>query len=271
MLTRIITALVALAVFVPILCFGGVWGAGILFAIICAFSIYEMLMCCGLNKKWIITIPSVLFSAFCALLPVILHPHTVLIIGFILACIPMVLICFLFYGVIAHKTVSIDKLMLFFGFAIYITAGCASLSLMRMFYGIWIVVLVLCVSWFTDTFAYFGGLLFGKKKLCPDISPKKTIAGAIGGTIFGTLAGLLVFWIAGIKLQFAIYALPLSIVSQLGDLSASVVKRHMGVKDYGKIFPGHGGVVDRFDSIIPVSILMAVVFSVHIVPAEIVE
>ncbi|MBQ4316785.1 MAG: phosphatidate cytidylyltransferase [Clostridia bacterium] len=259
MLTRIITAIVALAVFVPILCFGGIWGAGILFAIICGFSIYEMLMCCGLHKKWILSVPSVLFSAFCALLPVMLHPHTLLIIGFTLAVIPMVLICFLFYGVVAHKTVPIERLMMFFALAIYITAGFASLSLLRAFYGIWIVVLVLCVSWFTDTFAYFGGLLFGKKKLCPEISPKKTVAGAISGTLFGTVAGIVVSYLFTKTIMWGLFALPLSIISQFGDLSASIVKRHFGVKDYGKIFPGHGGILDRFDSIIPTSVVMAVI------------
>ncbi len=261
MLTRVITAIIALAVLVPILIFGGVWGAGIVFALICGFSVYEMLVCCGLNKKWLISIPSIIFTAFCAILPVVLHPHTVLIIGANLALIPMVLICFLFYGVTAHKTVDIERLMMFFALAIYITTGFASLSLLRAFYGIWMVALVLVVSWFTDTFAYFGGMAFGKKKLCPEISPKKTVAGAIVGTIFGTVAGLALSLIVLDTPTWGIVSLPLSIISQFGDLSASIIKRRFGVKDYGKIFPGHGGILDRFDSIIPVSIVLAVILA----------
>jgi phosphatidate cytidylyltransferase len=117
---------------------------------------------------------------------------------------------------------------------------------------------VFAVSWCTDTFAYFGGMFFGKRKLCPDISPKKTVAGAISGTLFGTLAGVAVFWIAHGSPLMGLIALPLSIVSQFGDLSASIIKRYFGVKDYGKLFPGHGGMVDRFDSIIPTSIVSTI-------------
>lgn len=259
MRTRIITALIALAIFVPILAFGEAWGAGILFAIICGFSVYEMLSCCGLHKKWAISIPSILFGAFCAILPVAIYPHLFLLIGFSLMSIPVVLICFLFFGVVAHKTVNIERLLMFFALAIYITAGFTSLSLLRVGYGIWSVVLVLCVSWVTDTFAYFGGMLFGKRKLCPEISPKKTVAGAISGTLFGTAAGLAVSYLLLGTFTWGILALPLSIISQFGDLAASIIKRRFGVKDYGKIFPGHGGVLDRFDSIIPTSIITAVV------------
>ncbi len=259
MRTRTITAIICLLILVPILVFGGAWGAGISFALICGFSVYEMLVCCGLQKNLLVSIPSVLFTPFCAILPVAIYPHTLLLIGFMLMSIPVVLVCFLFYGVSAHKKVDIERLLMFFGLAIYITAGFASLSLLRACYGLWSVAMVLCVSWFTDTFAYFGGMAFGKKKLCPDISPKKTVAGAIVGTVFGTLIGFAVSYLILDTFFWGIVALPLSIVSQFGDLTASIVKRRFGVKDYGRIFPGHGGVLDRFDSIIPASIIMAVV------------
>ncbi len=260
MLTRIITAVVALALFVPVIAYGGTWGACILFAVICGISVYEMLMCCDLHKKWLVSIPSVLISIGIVLMPAILYPYSFLLVGFMLAAVAVVLVAFLFYGVLAHKVVDIERLMMFFALALYIIAGFASLATLRMTNGIWAVTYLLCVSWFTDTFAYFGGMLFGKKKLCPDISPKKTVAGAIVGTLFGTLSGVLIAWSMAGEIWIGIFALPFSIVSQLGDLSASIIKRRFGVKDYGKIFPGHGGVLDRFDSIIPTAIIGAVTF-----------
>lgn len=115
--------------------------------------------------------------------------------------------------------------------------------------------LVFIISFGTDIFAYFSGMLLGKHKLCPKLSPKKTIEGALGG-----LAGALVFSIlfesfvikSGNALSFHFIAMTLigSAVSQVGDLSASSFKRRMGIKDYGKLIPGHGGILDRFDSVL---------------------
>ena len=149
---------------------------------------------------------------------------------------------------------------MFFALVLYITAGFVSLSALRAVYGLWAVAFALCIPWFTDTFAYFGGMLFGKKKLCPEISPKKTVAGAVCGTIFGTLIGVIVLWVSVDAPILGIAALPISVMSQFGDLAASVIKRHFGIKDYGKIFPGHGGVLDRFDSVIPSAILSITAF-----------
>ncbi len=255
MVTRILTAIVCLLLLIPLLIWGDIWGAGALFALISGFCVYEMLGCCGLLKKWIISIPSIILSAGCAILPVVLRAHFNGCMVILLGLIPCVIIALLMYAVISHKTIDIERLLMFFALAVYITAGFASLSALRLIFDLWAVALPLCIAWVTDTFAYFSGMLFGKKKLCPEISPKKTIAGAVGGTIFGTLSAVLVFWLSGNPAYLGIIGLPLSIVSQFGDLAASVIKRRFGVKDYGKIFPGHGGVLDRFDSIIPVSVL----------------
>ncbi len=257
MLTRILTAVVALLLLVPLLIFGGEWGACGLFALIAGFSVFEMLGCCGLLKKYIISIPAILISVFTVILPMFQLPYTA---SYLIAILPFLIVIVLMIGVLDHKNMDIERVLMFVCLAVYITAGFTSLSYMRGYIGLWAVVLVLAVSWSTDTFAYFSGMLFGKKKLCPEISPKKTVAGAIGGTLFGTLAGIIVTWIAIGKPERGFIALPLSIVSQLGDLAASVIKRKFGVKDYGKIFPGHGGVLDRFDSIIPVSIMTGVMF-----------
>lgn len=256
MLTRILTAVVALVLLIPLLIFGGEWGACALFAFISGFSVYEMLGCCGILKKRVIAVLSILVSAGVAILPAV---DIVISVGTVVLGVPALIIAFLICSVVAHKKIDVERLLMFFALAVYITSGFTALSAMRVVEGLWAVALVLSVSWATDTFAYFTGMLFGKKKLCPEISPKKTVAGAVGGTLFGTLAGVIVFWIANGTPLYGLVALPLSIISQFGDLAASIIKRRFGVKDYGKIFPGHGGVLDRFDSIIPVSVITVIV------------
>jgi phosphatidate cytidylyltransferase len=112
----------------------------------------------------------------------------------------------------------------------------------------------------TDTFAYFTGMLFGKHKLIPAVSPKKTVEGAVGGTLFAigftVLYGFIIGKVSSASpnyLALVLVSLLVSILSQCGDLVMSLIKRKYGIKDYGKLFPGHGGVLDRFDSIIVTS------------------
>ena len=121
--------------------------------------------------------------------------------------------------------------------------------------------LVFIAPWVSDAMAMYTGKLFGKKKLCPKISPKKTVAGAIGSMAGTMLVTLVYLFIANTRLGcdysyllFGLLAIPAGIIIQLGDLSASVVKRNCGVKDYGSLLPGHGGVMDRCDSILPTAI-----------------
>lgn len=135
------------------------------------------------------------------------------------------------------------------------------LSIMKMENGLAKLLIALIGSVATDTFAYFTGSLFGKgkKKLCPKLSPKKTVIGAIGGTLGAiiscTVYGLIIMknnGSLGLKIwDFAIMGLVIALISQIGDLFASAVKRECGIKDFGKIIPGHGGMLDRIDSIIP--------------------
>lgn len=115
--------------------------------------------------------------------------------------------------------------------------------------------LIFIIAFGTDTFAYLAGNLFGKHKLCPGISPNKTIEGSIGG-IVGSIFLVIIYSIyfdLNPIWKLIILSFISSIISQLGDLTASRIKRISGVKDYGFIMPGHGGVLDRFDSIIFVS------------------
>ena len=114
---------------------------------------------------------------------------------------------------------------------------------------VWLIVIT---AFGTDIMAYFSGFLFGKNKLCPKISPKKTIEGAIGGTIGSiVLSGIFGYFVMPEMLVHClVIGLLGSIVAQFGDLTASIFKRKMGIKDYGNLIPGHGGILDRFDSVL---------------------
>jgi phosphatidate cytidylyltransferase len=150
--------------------------------------------------------------------------------------------------------------------SIYIIAGLSSILFVRDIdhVGRYIYLLIFLGAWMTDIFAYFTGYFFGKHKLIEDVSPKKTIEGSIGGVIFCTLSfigfGLVMkYCFSGydVNLWFlGVSGVIISLVSQVGDLIMSVIKRHYGIKDYGKIFPGHGGMLDRFDSILAVSLAL---------------
>ena len=111
----------------------------------------------------------------------------------------------------------------------------------------------LFVIWATDTGAYFFGRAFGKHKLWPTISPKKTIEGAIGGIISACIVGISFHLIYPFEHSFwmiVLVTILVSMVGQLGDLVESAYKRYFGVKDSGNILPGHGGILDRFDSLL---------------------
>jgi phosphatidate cytidylyltransferase len=130
--------------------------------------------------------------------------------------------------------------------------------------GIYIVWFVFIVSWMTDTFAYFIGRFFGKHKLAPTISPKKTIEGGIGGIIGSVISCGLFVWLfpqSNVTIYLSvIIGLFGSIIAQCGDLIASFIKRNCYIKDFGNIIPGHGGILDRFDSILFVSPFIYFIF-----------
>jgi phosphatidate cytidylyltransferase len=114
---------------------------------------------------------------------------------------------------------------------------------------VWLIVLS---AFGSDVCAYFIGMSIGRHKLCPKISPKKTIEGAIGGVIGSILVcGIFGFYFAD---QYFFHCLAIgaigAVISQCGDLTASIFKRKMGIKDYGNLIPGHGGILDRFDSVL---------------------
>ena len=125
--------------------------------------------------------------------------------------------------------------------------------------GIYLTVFAFCCSWLTDAFAYFVGSKFGKHKMCPKISPKKSIEGAVGGFVLSIIFNGAIYLLVD-KFVCSLHSVPfvmililsgiLSILSMIGDLTASVIKRDCDIKDFGNIMPGHGGMLDRFDSCI---------------------
>ena len=122
-------------------------------------------------------------------------------------------------------------------------------------------ILVFIISFSTDIFAYISGKLFGKHKLIPKVSPKKTVEGSIGAIICTLGIGIACSYIMDISLLLMIpISLFGSVVAQLGDLFASSIKRYCGVKDFSNLIPGHGGILDRFDSVIFVSLLINLFF-----------
>jgi len=131
--------------------------------------------------------------------------------------------------------------------------------------------LIMFSSWGCDSFAYLFGRLFGKHKMSPHLSPKKTVEGAIGGVAGAAALGALYAWIIGPYMsrgaapvwEYALICGAGGLVSMVGDLAASAIKRNHDVKDYGKLIPGHGGIMDRFDSVIftaPIIWLLASLF-----------
>ena len=250
---RVLTAAVLLAVFIPVLVFSDTVAFPIFLAIYGAMCSYEACSCRGLEKKIYVLIPSALYIVF---VPFSARIH---IYAFIAAtfcyAVYMFLVCAAAYG----RAPAPDLLFSAF-FIIFIAFGLYSIvrfrDAMPQRY-----LLVFLAPWISDAFAMYGGKLFGKKKLCPELSPKKTVAGAVSGAV-GTMLTFVVFALVinlffngnCSYLYYLLASVPVAVLVQLGDLGASAVKRSCGIKDYGSIFPGHGGALDRCDSVLPVAI-----------------
>lgn len=261
MITRIITAIVAFCVLLPFLIFSDTFMLLIFSGVLTVVAIYEMLDCTGLKKNWFVAIPSYLFGILCVLLtrfgniPDNRYISITAIICFNYMMYMMVVTIF------SKGKVQINDTMMLIVMNAYISAGFSSIIRLRdMNNGKYMYLLCFLTAWITDIFAYFIGSRFGKHKLVADVSPKKSIEGAVAGIIFCMLFLVGYGFIIG-KLfneqpkyiSMLIIGFLVSMISQAGDLTASLVKRHYNIKDYGRIFPGHGGVIDRFDSVIAAS------------------
>ena len=185
-------------------------------------------------------------------------------------------VCLILYAIVVFtvsmfKHKEIKPLEVAYAFAATVAITYAFWSLAAVFSnpdgnGLFYLIIVVIAAWGCDTGAYFSGYFFGKHKMAPEISPKKTVEGAVGGVIVDVLlmlAACLVFnEITGksANLITILCATPfLALAGMMGDLIFSYIKRDCGIKDYGKLMPGHGGVLDRFDSVIVVAPLMYLV------------
>ncbi|MCD7833290.1 MAG: phosphatidate cytidylyltransferase [Lachnospiraceae bacterium] len=147
----------------------------------------------------------------------------------------------------------------FFGFLYVAVMLSCIYELRALEHGVWLVWLIFLASWGSDTCAYCVGMLIGRHKMTPKLSPKKSVEGGIGGVVGAALlGGIYARVIAGrlgaepmqLVLSFAVICAVGALISMVGDLAASAIKRNHDIKDYGRLIPGHGGILDRFDSVI---------------------
>ena len=272
MLKRIITSIVAAAVFIPFLIFSSTWAFPAAIAICSFLGCYEMLTCIGKNKNAFFAIPISLIAAASPLAVRYAYLNNILFTDFAQLALGIALIAALYIFAIAvfdNKKTTVTDASLIYMSCLYIIAAFSAIIYIHDYigFGNMIYLLTFICAWTTDIFAYFTGRVLGRHKLIESVSPKKTVEGAIGGIAFCVIAmvvfGLVLesfFDLGESKANYLVLSISgifISIVSQIGDLVMSVIKRHYGIKDYGKIFPGHGGILDRFDSVLAVSIMLA--------------
>ena len=196
------------------------------------------------------------------------------------------LVFYCIYLVVRNGTVSYQKvsgLIFFSGIILFCFYSLIHLKILLpvetySYDAIFFILLVLCFAWGGDTCAYFAGRAFGKHKLCPKVSPKKTVEGAVGGVLGTMLFGVIITVVYSVVadrteaftqsnigvsmyLIIALLGVVAAVLGIYGDLFASVVKRQCGIKDYGTIFPGHGGILDRFDSVMFIAPFVSMVIT----------
>jgi len=245
MLIRILSSIVALPLLFFFVLKGGLYLEGAV-ALISLVALYEFIN--AISKKYKpIKWPT--FAFVIAAYTSLYFEKNAVLSGLIALYIGYMLINYLFddektFGDVGISALGTGYIIFFFYHVILISRLEA--------YMIW---LIFIVSWGADTGAYFIGVFFGKRKLLPKISPKKTIEGAIGGMATAAILATALTWYfdKSIVAYVILIAIVGSMVSIIGDLVASKIKRQMDIKDFGNIMPGHGGILDRFDSLLLVS------------------
>ena len=260
---RLLTALVGVSVAVGWMFTIYTPAFAIIMAVVAGIAVYEMAKVFGVKNKAffalceIAGVCTVLYADYKTKLNVGLFP---VITGLVLLSLVLM--------VADHKRLRFEQVVCTLFSAVMIPAALSCTVLLRDVYlawpklfsrsdGIFLILFAFFCAWWTDGFALFAGKALGKHKLAPNISPNKTVEGAVGGVIGNLLMCLLLWFVFQSKFNLSAHisvvwvacsALVLSVISMFGDLAASTIKRHQGIKDFGSLLPGHGGVMDRFDS-----------------------
>lgn len=263
MKVRIITGICMGAVMIPVLLFSQYIIYPIFLSMLCLMATYEMLKVFKKERRPEIAVPSFLLAASYPMIPFFIR-NIDWQLGFVIMALGICLyMIYLFAMCVAHKgRMLLVEVFSTFTTVTYILIGFSALSIIRYLpFGEYEFLLIFFTAWGCDIFAYFVGTFIGKHKLIVEVSPKKTVEGAIGGVVCTfaiiMLYGFLIERFTDANANYialAILGLVLPVISQIGDLFASLIKREAGIKDYSNLFPGHGGVMDRFDSMIAVAI-----------------
>ncbi len=271
MKTRVITGLVAFIVFIPFLIFAHTAAYTVFAVIVSLIGVLEMVHCRRMMSKLTLCTASLLY----AVLTPILSRHLAMGHGFM----TMFVLCsalYVFFSVAAavfsKGKLPFDQVAALVFTVVYIELGfCCLLYLRDVPFGVYLYLLPYLGAWISDIGAYFFGKFFGKTKLIPEVSPNKTVEGALGGIlstlVFMLLYGVFVRVIFKVHVNFfglLFMGFFLSAVSMVGDLIFSLIKRTYGIKDYSRIMPGHGGILDRFDSVLataPMTFIVSTVFT----------
>lgn len=273
MAVRIISAFIGIVIGVSVLIFDNKILYAAVLAIIGAIGTWELIHAVKCNKHKMLTgfcMAFSLFVPFMLTIPVFTRFRAPVFLLYVV----VLLIIMLFN----HKTVTFENVATCGGAALVIPTSLTCIIMLRYspsvpneyLPGVFMIVYLLFCAWFGDSGAYFVGTFLGKHKLCPEISPKKTVEGLIGGIVtVGIVVAIqcLVYNLilpSEVKMNYLIL-IPIGMLASgvgvLGDLSASVIKRQYNVKDFGNLMPGHGGVLDRFDSVLFVAPFLFAVFT----------
>lgn len=248
MKTRIITGCL-IGILVIFLIFSNIAVFDIAYIIASGVVMFE-LMHAGKNN-----VPAYAVNIVFTILYSLVHSYLPEYIGYIL---PLYLITVFTVHILAYRKFSADKLFYSVFAFIYVNVLFSYLADIKHFEQSGSLMLLMFVATvvFSDTFAYFIGVTMGKHKLCPDISPKKTIEGSVGafmGAVISAVVCAFIYNKIGVSVNYlfaVVYGVVCGGLSQIGDLVASSVKRYFGIKDFGDVLPGHGGIMDRLDSIL---------------------
>lgn len=272
-MTRIITGIVGVLILIPVCIFSGTMIWPIAITLFSLMAVEEMLHCIGSHREHRFAIPARIF----ALLPILTYVLSVKFQADLFRVIFVFSALFFFteqiIAILNKNRFPTEKLYSLISLVLYVVICLTAISQIRYVdhgneEGKYIYLLVFFGAWISDTFAYFTGRFCGKTPLAPEVSPKKTVEGSIGGIVANMIgfAGYALvlrscFDVSANVVFFAVLGALFSAVGQFGDLFASAVKRHYGIKDYGKLFPGHGGVLDRFDSTLAIAGVMLLVYA----------